>query len=104
MGSTWSRIFAVALIFLAAGLIALLRLADKLSSCLLFMFSLLHQFLSESREIEGSRGDGRVLHDRLVECGRFGNADVLMDGSFEDELWAEELLDLPADLLVKILP
>ena len=51
-GSTRSRILAVASIFLAAGLIALLRLDDKLSSCFLFTYGLLEQFLSQFGEVK----------------------------------------------------
>ncbi len=45
-------IFAVASIFLAAGLIALLRLDDKLSSCFLFIHGLLEQFLGQFGEVK----------------------------------------------------
>ena len=42
----------MASIFLAAGLIALLRLDDKLSSCFLFIHGLLEQFLSQFSEVK----------------------------------------------------
>jgi hypothetical protein len=53
-GSICSRILAVASIFLAVGLMALLRVDDKLSSCFLFIPGLLEQFLSQFGEVKGS--------------------------------------------------
>src|SRR5262245_47080302 len=48
--------------------------------------------------------NGGVFDEGFVEGSCFGNADVLVDECFENQFGTEELLHLPANVFVQVLP